>query len=53
MISTILKEYNKLQQHICEFESKEGFMDFEDYVDIQEHKQDFLYYDVLEVWSLL
>lgn len=49
MVSTILKEYNKLQQHILEFESKEGLIDFEDYVDIQEHKQDFLYYDVLEV----
>ena len=49
MLSTILKEYNKLQQHISEFESREGLIDFEDYVDIQEHKQDFLYYDVLEV----
>ena len=49
MLSTILKEYNKLQQHILEFESKEGLIDFEDYVDIQEHKQDFLYYVVLEV----
>ena len=49
MISTILKEYNKLQQHISEFESREGLIDFEDYVDIQEHKQDFLYYEVLEV----
>ena len=49
MISNILKEYNKLQQHISEVESKEGLIDFEDYVDIQEHKQDFLYYDVLEV----
>jgi hypothetical protein len=49
MVSTILKEYNKLQQHILEFESKEGLIDFDDYVDIQEHKQDFLYYDVLEV----
>ena len=49
MLTTILKEYNKLQQHISEVESKEGLIDFEDYVDIQEHKQDFLYYEVLEV----
>ena len=49
IFSTILKEYNKLQQRISEAESREGLIDFEDYVDIQEHKQDFLYYEVLEV----
>lgn len=48
MLSYIKQDFNKLQQHISEYNSKEGLVDFEDYVDIQEHKQNFLYYDMLE-----